>query len=183
MSHRTVRVVCTVAALVLLAGALVVALLPLPAPAAGGTCGPGAGSESPAAAFFDPGSIGAGPRPTAASGQRPQWNAFVTECQGATDRRMGIAGGLVLLAVLIGLAVPPVVRRVVPAPPADSHADADAGATVGAGMPPPGWYADPQQPGAMRWWDGAAWGVQQGPAPWVRTPSAGSEPPLQPHGP
>lgn len=36
-------------------------------------------------------------------------------------------------------------------------------------MNPPGWYADPQQPGMLRWWDGQAWTthlrpVEPGPA-------------------
>jgi hypothetical protein len=26
-----------------------------------------------------------------------------------------------------------------------------------AGQPPAGWYADPQMPGTMRWWDGTRW--------------------------
>jgi len=27
-------------------------------------------------------------------------------------------------------------------------------------MTPPGWYQDPQNPAAERWWDGYAWGLQ-----------------------
>jgi len=35
--------------------------------------------------------------------------------------------------------------------------------------PPPGWYADPEQLGAMRWWDGVAWGTETRSSPTVTT--------------
>lgn len=70
-------------------------LTPLPVPAAGGTCGPSTGSESPLEALVKPGSIGAGPEPPASnSAARTYWHAFVDECQTAADQR-----GLVSLAV------------------------------------------------------------------------------------
>jgi hypothetical protein len=37
---------------------------------------------------------------------------------------------------------------------------------VDQNSPPAGWYADPQTPGAQRYWDGAAWGP---PAPPVQS--------------
>jgi len=42
----------------------------------------------------------------------------------------------------------------------------------GGGQPPaPGWYADPSQPGAQRWWDGTQW-TQQTQAPQASAPMA-----------
>src|SRR6516165_7248316 len=99
MSRTTVRVISTAVAVVLLGAAAVVAFYPLPAPAAGGTCGPSTSSEAAAEAFFNPGSIGAGPRPTAASGNRPQWQAFVDQCQSAADGHMAVALALVIGAL------------------------------------------------------------------------------------
>ena len=38
--------------------------------------------------------------------------------------------------------------------------------------PAPGWYADPQQPGHLRWWDGGGWSDHRQPDP-VGAPLAG----------
>jgi hypothetical protein len=64
----------------------------LPAPAAGGTCGPSRGSETAIEALVDPGSIGAGAEPPATrAAARAQWNQFVDECQSATNDRALLA--------------------------------------------------------------------------------------------
>jgi hypothetical protein len=34
----------------------------------------------------------------------------------------------------------------------------------GSQSTPPGWYPDPSQPGALRWWDGTQWSEHQAPA-------------------
>ena len=76
----------------------------LPAPAAGGTCGPGRGSEAAVEALVNPASIGAGPEP--APGQvaaHAQWTRFVHECQTAADDRA--LATLPILILSIGLAV------------------------------------------------------------------------------
>jgi hypothetical protein len=79
-------------------------LVALPVPAAGGTCGPGKGSEAPIAALFDPISIGAGPEPPASeTAAHAQWVAFVSECQTAADNR-GMAA-VAILAVSAGVAL------------------------------------------------------------------------------
>jgi hypothetical protein len=79
-------------------------LAPLPLPAAGGTCGPGQGSETAAEALLDPVSIGAQAEPPASeTADRAQWVAFVHDCQTAADHR-----GLVtvpLFVVSVGVAV------------------------------------------------------------------------------
>lgn len=84
--------------------ALTAVLVALPQPAVGGTCGPGKGSETPLAAFFDPGSIGAGVEPPTSSvtGQA-EWLAFVSECQSATDAR--ILTGFAVLVLSVGVAL------------------------------------------------------------------------------
>ncbi|HUO47775.1 MAG TPA: DUF2510 domain-containing protein [Acidimicrobiales bacterium] len=155
MQRTTVRIISTVVAVVLLGAAAVVAFYPLPAPAAGGTCGPGASSEAAAAAFFNPGSIGAGAEPTQASGNRGQWQAFVDQCQTAADTRMVVTLALVLGAFAVGFGLPLVTRRFETSErPTSTHWAA-----------PPGWYPDPVDPRQARWWDGTAWAaVPAGPA-------------------
>ena len=76
----------------------------LPAPAAGGTCGPGRGSETAIEALVNPGSIGAGAEPAASrAAARAQWNQFVNECQTSTDDRALLA--FPVLVVSAGIAV------------------------------------------------------------------------------
>ncbi len=78
-------------------------LVALP-PVAGGTCGPGQGSEAPIVALFDPVTIGAGPEPPAADrAGRTQWFAFVDACQSATDDRAVIS--FPILVVSLGIAL------------------------------------------------------------------------------
>jgi hypothetical protein len=142
----TVQVVGALLGVGFLAAAITIALTSLPAPAAGGTCGPGTSSESAIAAFLNPASIGAGAEPPAASGMRSQWLAFINECQSATDTRMGTAGATLFGALLLGLVLPWVVRR-----------RANANRTDQVTFPPPGWYPDSADPRMARWWDGRAW--------------------------
>jgi hypothetical protein len=168
--HRTVglvgavRFACRVMAVVFLASAAAVALVRLPPPA-GGTCGPGTSSESAIAAFINPGSIGAGPKPAAGSSALPQWQAFVSACQSATDTRIVVAGGVFLAALLVGLGFPAMVRRFALEDDID-HVP----------LPPPGWYPDPTDPRAVRWWDGQAWGPGYGAPPSVQPPLPGAGP-------
>ncbi|MDE3086823.1 MAG: hypothetical protein KGJ77_08655 [Acidobacteriota bacterium] len=113
------RIVTLVLAGLAVAGAVVVVVLPLPKPAAGGTCGPGAGSEPAIAAFFDPVSIGAGPQPATSAIEAYQWQAFVGECQSAANGRMVEGLALLIVAGFFALVVHPLIRRAwhEPAPP------------------------------------------------------------------
>ena len=84
-------------------------LVGLPPPAAGGTCGPGQGSEAAIVAFFDPITIGAGPEPpTTDVAGRSQWRAFVDQCQTSADNRvlaafpiLVVSAGIVILGLLL----------------------------------------------------------------------------------
>lgn len=147
-----VRVGCTLLFIGFLAAAATIALTPLPAPAAGVSCGPGASSESAIVAFFDPVSIGAGAEPPAASAGRSQWLAFVSECQSSTDTRMVKAGATLAGAILLGLVLPWAVRR-----------SAKVSRIEQVQLAPPGWYPDPADPNAARWWDGSVWGPLHAP--------------------
>jgi len=56
---------------------------------------------------------------------------------------LAIAGAMIVAAGVVLLLVGLLSRSVVPVP--------------GASSSPPGWYADPSQPNALRFWDGRAW--------------------------
>jgi hypothetical protein len=78
----------------------------LPAPAVGGTCGPGKLSETSIVAFFDPVSIGAGTEPAANATndtKRADWMAFVSECQASADSRVLSTLAILVLSVVVGL--------------------------------------------------------------------------------
>jgi hypothetical protein len=85
--------------------------LPKP-PLQGATCGPGKSSEPAIVAFFDPGSIGAGPEPaTTHATDRVDWMAFVGECQASTDGRVLATFAILVLSVVVALAGTAWVRR------------------------------------------------------------------------
>lgn len=101
--HRWIGSAIALLGIIGVAIAVMAVVTSLPPPTAGGTCGPGRSSETPLAAFFNPGSIGAGPRPsTANAAGYTQWLAFVGECQSSTDARM--LAGLAVLVLSLGLA-------------------------------------------------------------------------------
>jgi hypothetical protein len=78
---------------------------PLPPPRAGGTCGPGLGSEAAIAALVNPNSIGAGAEPPATNAAaRAQWSQFVRECQTATDDRALVTIPLLIVSLGLGVA-------------------------------------------------------------------------------
>jgi hypothetical protein len=87
-------------------------LVALPAPAIGGTCGPGHGSESPIVAFFDPITIGAGTEPAATNATgHASWLAFVGECQASTDGRVLAVLAILVLSVGVAIGGPKLVLR------------------------------------------------------------------------
>ncbi len=76
---------------------------PLPPPKAGGTCGPGLGSEAALEALVNPGSIGAGAEPPATRpAARAQWSEFVDECQAAANDRAVITIPILIGSLVLG---------------------------------------------------------------------------------
>lgn len=77
---------------------------PLPAPRAGGTCGPGLGSEAAVAAMVNPGSIGAGAEPPVTrKAARANWTEFVSECQSATDHRALVTVPVLIVSLVLAV--------------------------------------------------------------------------------
>jgi hypothetical protein len=63
-------------------------------------------------AFFDPGSIGAGPEPaTTHATDRADWMAFVGECQASTDTRVLATFAILVLSLGVALTGTAWVRR------------------------------------------------------------------------
>ncbi len=108
---RWIGITLLLLAVVGVAIALTAVLTSLPPPPVGGTCGPGRGAESAIAAFFNPGSIGAGREPAGNSVAHLQWYAFVGQCQASTNSRMMIGLAVLVLALLIAVAGWLVLRR------------------------------------------------------------------------
>jgi hypothetical protein len=113
LSHEAwVRVVFALVGLFGVAFAVSGVLLVLPAPAAGGTCGPGKLSEAPIMALLDPVSIGAGPEPAATqTAERKNWVDFVSECQASADNRGLASLAILVLSLLVAFGGPVLVLR------------------------------------------------------------------------
>jgi hypothetical protein len=133
-AQRWIGIGLLLLAVVGVAIALTAVLTALPLPAAGGTCGPGRGSESAIGAFFDPGSIGAGREPAGNTVAHLQWYAFVGQCQAATNSRMLIGLAVLVLALLLGVAGFLFLRRSVVGAPAGGGPSSRA-----SGPAPSGW--------------------------------------------
>ncbi|MGO8869937.1 MAG: hypothetical protein ACLQPH_00780 [Acidimicrobiales bacterium] len=121
-------------------------MIALPTPAAGGTCGPGKGSEAAIIALFDPVTIGAGPEPPAsAAADRAQWSEFVHDCQTAADDRALAAFPILIVSVAVAVVGPLVARR-----RARRRLRPTPEPTLG-GWPPPPWSTLPSgiAPGGM----------------------------------
>lgn len=132
--------------------AVAAVVVSLPSPAAGGTCGPGHGSEAPIVAFVNPGSIGAGPEPAAASTLgRLDWMAFVGECQSAADGRVLIGLGILALSVgaLVGTLL--ATRR------EEEHSAVETDAATTANYFDPN-YVEPARPASPPWAPPPGWG-------------------------
>ncbi len=183
---------------------------PLPKPAAGGTCGPGDGSEAAVRAIVDPHSIGAGPRPPASQRSAlANWKAFVHDCQTAADQRAAVVAGLLVLAVAllaVGLVLvrrrwaatapvplgdplvsPPVAGDGWPAAAAPAWAPAPVDprlAPVGAPYvpppPPPAGWAVPPPPPMPSPWSGGGPPSVAPPPPPASPPPASPPPPPAP---
>ena len=135
-------------------------LTALPAPAIGGTCGPSTASETALEALAEPGSIGAGPEPSASNTTaHHQWQTFIDQCQSLADRRGLASLAVFVISVLVaGVGLIWVLRRPKDAGrddgstdwPAGEAATGDpvlvgAGAVLGApGAPAGGWAGSAQ---------------------------------------
>ena len=186
-------------------------LTALPAPAIGGTCGPSTASETALQALTEPGSIGAGPEPSASNvPEHRQWATFIHQCQALADHR-----GLTSLAIFVvslvvaGVGLFWVLRR----NPSDDEADPadrepgdpaytplglhDPAALVGVGAPvgapggawppgpQPGYAAPPPYPGrpVAPPYPGMPGGISAPPPAWPDRPGSYPAPPAYPGAP